>query len=690
MATNEAANASFMSQLSRYNDAMLALIIGLVVVLLIVQIPGPILDSLLVFNFILAIIVLLVTMYNHEPIQFSMFPTLLLIMTLLRAGLYISTTRAILSIGNAGSVVSAFGSIMIGDNFVVGIIIFIILSVIQFIVITSGTTRISEVTARFTLDAMPGKQMAIDSDLNAGLITEEQARERRKKVQKEADFYGAMDGASKYVKGDAIASIIIAIVNLVGGFIVGATQQGLDLMTSLQTFGQIAIGAGLVIQVPTILMSTASGVIVTRVASDTNMGEDISKQLLNQPRALAIAGILVTLFGFVPGMPKFPFLAMGALAGVAAYYIGQAAKKTAALEALAPVEEKAAAPENLVDMLQVDPMELEIGYGLIPLVDPDQGGEILDRITLMRRQIAMELGYVVPPIRIRDNIQLPSSEYRVKIKGVDIAKSEIHLAQILAIDAGLTTDTIPGSATREPAFGLPAVWVFPDQREQAEIMGYTVVDPTSALITHLSEITKKYAHELISRQDVQQVLESVKQNYPVVVEELVPSTLTVGELQQVLQNLLSERVSIRDMVTILEALGDAARSTRNIDILTEHARQAVGRNICRQHQFGEGSLSVITVDPLIEKEIADAVEYTEQGILISLDPTTTQRVVDGVSKALEGALSLGINPILLCSANIRRPLRKIAERKLPDLAVLSYNEVAPEFELQSVGMVNLA
>lgn len=690
MATDQAVDTSLFVQISRYSDAILALTIALIIALLIIPIPSPLIDALLIFNLVISVVVILVTMFNNEPLQFSIFPTLLLVMTLFRLGLYISTTRSILSTGAAGSVVNAFGSIIIGENYVVGIVIFLILTIVQFIVITSGTARISEVAARFTLDAMPGKQMAIDADLNSGLITEDEARKRRRDVQREADFYGAMDGASKFVRGDATASIIIAAVNLIGGFAIGATQQHMDLLTSLQTFGRIAIGAGLAIQIPTILLSTASGVIVTRVASDNDLGRDLTKQLFTQPRAVMIAGVLVAIFGLVPGLPKLPFFLIGGLAGLASYFMNQSARQATLAEEAESTEEKPATTEALIDMLQVDPIELEIGYSLIPLVDPDQGGEILDRITLMRRQIAMELGYVIPPIRIRDNIQIPASEYRVKIKGVDIAKVGIIPDYLLAIDSGMTTGRIAGIEASDPAFGLPAVWIVPEAREQAEVMGYTVVDPTSAVITHLSEISKRYAHELIGRQDVQQILDSIKQHYPVVVEEIVPNVLSVGEIQQVLQNLLSERVSIRDMVSILETLGDSARVTKNTDLLTEHVRQSLGRNICKQHQSEDGRLDVIAVDPLIEKEISEAVEYTDQGIMISLDPATTQRIMDELSGSVERAFAQGRNPVVICSANIRRPLRKILERKLPNLAVLSYNEVASEFELQSVGMVSLA
>lgn len=688
MATNQAVNAPWLVQLNKYSDVVLAVIVALILALLIVPLPNALLDTLLAFNLVLSVTVLLVTMYNNEPLQFSMFPTFLLVSTLLRLGLYISTTRSILSTGAAGSVVNAFGSIIIGDNYVVGIIIFLILVIVQFVVITTGTSRISEVTARFTLDAMPGKQMAIDADLNSGLITEEEARERRRNVQKEADFYGAMDGASKFVKGDATASIIIAIVNLIGGFIIGATQQGMSLMDSLQTFGRIAIGAGLTIQIPALLLSTASGVIVTRVASDTDLGQDISKQLLTQPRALMVAAGLIFLFGLAPGIPKIPFFALAGLAGITSYLIQQSNQKAPVIEE-ADDEERPSGTENLIDMLQIDTMELEIGYSLIPLVDPEQGGEILDRITLMRRQIAMDLGYVVPPIRIRDNIQLPSNDYRVKIKSVDIARGTVFLDQSLAIDSGLTNGRIDGMETKEPAFGLPAFWIFPERREEAEIMGYTVVDPTSAIITHISEITKRYAYELISRQDVQSLLESLKQNHPVIVEEVVPNVLSIGEIQQVLQGLLSERVSIRDMVTILETLGDHARTIRNIDILTEHVRQALGRNICRQYQAGDGRLDVITLDPLVEKEISDAVEYTDQGLMVALDPEIMQKITIELSHMLEMAFTQGRSPVILCSANTRRALRKITERKLHNLAVLSYNEIVPEFELQSIGMVNI-
>jgi flagellar biosynthesis protein FlhA len=690
MATNQALNTPQTAQIGKHSDLILALIVALVISLLIIPIPTPLIDALIIANLILAVVVLLVTMYNNEPLQFSMFPTLLLVLTLFRLGLYISTTRAILSSGSAGNVVDAFGSIIIGDNFVVGIIIFLILFATQYIVITSGTTRVSEVTARFTLDAMPGKQMAIDADLNSGIITEDEAKIRRRNVQREADFYGAMDGASKFVRGDATASIIIAVVNLLGGFIIGATQQGMDIMTSLQTFGRIAIGAGLAIQVPTILLSTSSGIIVTRVASDADLGQDISRQLFQQPRAILIASALILGFGFVPGLPKIPFFLMAALGLALYYFLNRRNENAATQEVVEEPEEQQTGPEDLISALQVDPIELEIGYGLIPLVDPDQGGEILDRITLMRRQTAMDLGYVVPPIRIRDNIQIPSNDYRIKVKGIDIARGQGMVGQLLAIDSGLTNGPIAGTETKEPAFGLRAYWIFPERREEAEINGYTVVDPTSAIITHLSEITKRYSHELIGRQDVQQLLDSIKENYPVVVEELVPGILTVGEIQQVLQRLLEERVSVRDMVTILESLGDHARSTKNIDILAEYVRQALSRTICRQYQTTEGSLDVIAIDPQIEKEIADSVEYTDQGIVTSLDPATSQKILEQLSNNLERTLAQGRNPIVLCSASIRRPFRKIIERKLPNVAVLSYNEIAPEYELQSVGMVSLA
>ncbi|MBS3909692.1 MAG: flagellar biosynthesis protein FlhA [Actinobacteria bacterium] len=689
MAQDQALPASSMGQLNKYSDAALAIIIALIIALLIIPMPSAIIDALLVFNIIVAVVTLLTTMYNKEPLEFSIFPTYLLVSTLFRLGLYISTTRAILSLGDAGSVVDAFGSIIIGDNYVVGIIIFLILVVVQFIVITSGTSRISEVAARFTLDAMPGKQMAIDADLNSGILTEVEAKDRRRAVQREADFYGAMDGASKFVKGDATAGIIIAIVNLVGGFIIGATQQGMSLVDSMQTFGRIAIGAGLAIQIPALLLSTASGIVVTRMSSDSDLGRDLSRQLLSQPRGLMLAGVLVIAFGFAPGLPKLPFLLLGGIAAAAAYYLKRAETHRPALDESTAAEPETPASDNLIGMLQIDPMELEIGYSLVPLVDPDQGGDILDRITLMRRQIAIDLGYIVPPIRIRDNIRLPSHEYRVKIKGVDIARGTVYLDQLIAIDSGTTSGKVEGIDAIEPAFGLPARWVYPNRREEAEVLGYTVVDPTSAVITHVSEIVKKYAHELIGRQDVQSMLDNVKENYPIVVDELVPGVLAVGEVQQVLQNLLGERVSIRDMVTILEALGDHARVTKNIDILTENVRAALGRNICRQHQSEDGKLDVVTIDPLVEKEISEAVEYTDQGMSIALDPDIMQKIVIELSNVLEKAFSTGRVPAVLASANTRRALRKIIERKLPNLAVLSYNEIAPEFELQSVGMVSL-
>ncbi len=693
MTNEDTLNSSTLEQFSKYSHLLIGLIVALVVTMLIVPLPVALLDILLAANLTLSALVLLITMYASETLHFSVFPTLLLVATLFRLGLYISATRLILSQAGAGGIINAFGSIIISDNYVVGIIIFIILAIVQYIVITTGTTRISEVAARFTLDAMPGKQMAIDADLNSGLIAEEDARKRRYTIEKEADFYGAMDGASKFIKGDALASIIITIVNLIGGIIIGALQFNMDIITSMQTFGRLAVGAGIVIQIPALLLSSSAGFIVTRVASEGNMGEDIASQLLAKPRAIAVAGGLMALLALLPGLPKLPFLAMGGLAAFAAYTISQSNKQEAAVleEEKEKMQEEAKlkAPESFFDMLQVDSIELEIGYALISLVDPDQGGELLDRITLMRRQIALDLGYVVPPIRIRDNIQLLPNNYNINIKAVAIAKGEILIDQYLAINAGMAKEKVDGIPTKEPAFGLPAVWISDSLKERAELSGYTVVDPCSAIITHLSEIIKNYAYELLGRQDVQELLDNIKQKYPVIVDELIPSLMRVGEVQRVLQNLLRERVSIRDMVTILEILGDHAAITKDINMLTERVRQGLARNICEQYQSSEGKLDVLTLDPALEKDIADAIDHTEEGISLAIDPTKAQEILSNLSQNLESILSQGKSPVVLSSPGIRLPFKKLTERAVPNLVVLSYDEVPPEVELRARGMVSV-
>ncbi|HDP69289.1 MAG TPA: flagellar biosynthesis protein FlhA [Actinobacteria bacterium] len=687
MAYEEAVRTT--SKSGRASDISVAVIIAIIVMMLIVPLPPFVMDVLITLNLILSIVILLLTLYSEQSLELSVFPSLLLITTIFRLSLYIGTTRLILSRGEAGVVVQAFGSAIIAGNYIVGIIIFIILVLIQFVVVTQGTTRISEVAARFTLDAMPGKQMAIDADLNAGLITEEEARQRRRDVENEADFFGAMDGASKFVKGDAVAGIIIVVVNLIGGFAIGALQFNMDILTSLQTFGTLAIGAGLAIQIPALLFSTAAGALVTRAASVSPFGEELTTQLFARPKSLGIAASLLVLFGLVPGLPKLPFFGIAAMAGIAYYFVGKPTEPTISELEEARQEEEARlkTPESLIGALQFDIMELDIGYGLIPLVDPDQGGELLDRITLMRRQIALELGYVVPPIRIRDDIQLNQYEYIVKIKGVNIAKGSLMLDRFLAIESGLVKEKIDGIPTKEPAFGLPALWIIESQRENAEILGYTVVDPASVVITHLSEIIKKHAHELLGRQDVQTLLENIKQNYPIIVDELTPNLMTVGEIQKVLQNLLREKVSIRDMVTILETLGNYASAVKDINVLTEYVRQAMGRNICNQYQV-DGKLHVITIAPELEKEIGEAIQHTEKGVMVALEPSEVQKIISNLSASLEKLLAQGHGPILLCSPDIRLPFKTLTERFIPELIVLSYNEIVAEIELKVVGVVN--
>ncbi|MDI6799706.1 MAG: flagellar biosynthesis protein FlhA [Actinomycetota bacterium] len=674
---------------ARYNDLTVAMILAIIVMMLIIPIPAPLLDLLLSLNLTLSIVVLLLTMYIDKALELSIFPSLLLITTVFRLALYIGATRLILSQGSAGVVIQAFGSAIIGGNYVVGIIIFIILVIIQFLVVTQGTTRISEVAARFTLDAMPGKQMSIDADLNAGIITEEEAKMRRREVEDEADFFGAMDGASKFVKGDAIAGIIIMIVNLLGGFIIGAVQLGMDIVTSLQTFGTLAIGAGLVIQVSSLLFSTAAGTIVTRAASEKPFGDELTTQLLARPKALAIAAILLILFALVPGLPKLPFFLVAAGIGGAYYLLSQPTEEAALAEPemREAEEDRMRTPEGILENLQYDPIELDIGYGLIPLVDPDQGGELLDRITLMRKQIAMDLGYIVSPIRIRDNIQLGSHDYVIKIRGVEMTRYSIMLDHYMAIESGGVEEKVEGIPTKEPAFSLDALWITETQKEGAELLGYTVVDPASVVITHLSELVKKNSYQLLGRQEVQALIDNTKRNFPIIVEELIPGQMTVGEVQKVLQNLLREKVAIRDMVTILETLGDHASHIRDIDYLTDRVRQALARNICNQYKEND-RIYVLTLSPELDSEIAEAIQQTEQGSQVALEPSRVNKIISDISVKLEILLKEGHSPILLCSGKIRSPFKRLTARFVPDLIVLSFLEIVPNIELKIVGMVS--
>jgi flagellar biosynthesis protein FlhA len=685
------ATSANLNRLSKYSDMFVAIAVISIVVMMIIPLPTFLLDVLITFNISLSLVLLLVSMYTQEPLQLSIFPSLLLITTLLRLGLNISATRLILLHGYAGEVITAFGNFVVGGNPVVGFIVFIILVIVQFIVITKGAERVAEVAARFTLDAMPGKQMAIDADLNAGLITESDARLRRKKIQQEADFYGAMDGASKFVKGDAIAGIMITVINIVGGFIIGVAQGGMSFGQALQTYTLLTVGDGLVAQIPALLISTAMGMIVTRNTSEGNLGSDISRQLLAQPQVLMIAGGLLFALALVPGLPHIPFFVLSLILGVVGYKIQQSAKQAAEDHILQQDEqeiEDVRKPENVIALLQIDPMELEIGYSLIPLVDVNQGGDLLDRIVMIRRQCALEMGLIVPTIRIRDNIQLKPNHYTIRLKGVEIATGEILLDHYLAMNPGNVYEEIDGIATVEPAFGLPALWIHEKNREKAELAGYTVVDPLSVIATHITEVIKSHAADILGRQDVHTLLETIKQGYPAVVQDLVPQLLSLGEVHRVLTNLLRERISIRDMVTILECLADYAPLTKDVEILTEYVRQSLSRQISKQYA-PTGTLTALALDTQIERAIGEAVQKTDQGSYVALDPSVTDRLFSNLMEQIQKIGNLGYQPIVLCSPGIRLYFRKLIERIAPHVTVLSYGELDPKIEVQTLGMVKL-
>lgn len=663
-----------------------------IVLMMVLPLPKMLLDILLIINISMALMILLIAMNTKEALDFSIFPAILLITTLFRIALNVSSTKLILGEGDAGEVIKTFGEWVSQGNIAIGLVVFLILVVVQFIVITKGSERVAEVAARFTLDAMPGKQMAIDADLNAGLINEQQAKERREKIESEADFYGAMDGASKFVKGDAIASIVILIINLVGGFIIGMAMHGMPFKDAANTYSILSIGDGLVSQIPALLISTAAGLIVTRSATKGNLAEDLSTQMLAYPKLLYIvAGTIAMLGLFTPitVMSTLPFAAILAYAG---YRMQQNLEQKAVSEEQLEEEqqiEEVRSPESVINLLQVDPIEFEFGYGLIPLADVQQGGDLLDRIIMIRRQCALELGLVVPVIRIRDNIQLKPNEYIIKIKGNIVARGELLLNHYLAMSPGYDDDSVTGIETMEPAFGLPALWVDEAMKERAEVSGYTVVDPPSVVATHLTEIIKKHAHELIGRQETKGLVETVKEQHPAIVEELIPNLMNIGDVQKVLANLLREKISIRDLVTIFETLADYGTYTKDPDILTEYVRQALARQITQQYSIPGETLRVITVGPTLEKKIADSVQQNEQGSYLAMDPGTTQQVFQRFQEQIGRLVQSGYQPIVLASPGIRMYLRQLMERTMQDIPVLSYNELEPNVEIQSVGVVNV-
>ncbi|NMI02501.1 flagellar biosynthesis protein FlhA [Paenibacillus sp. SZ31] len=671
--------------------AVLAGIIG-IVLMMILPIPIWLLDMLLVVNISIALMILLVAMNSKEALQFSIFPALLLITTLFRLALNISTTKLILGEGDAGAVVATFGSWIAGGQIAIGFVVFLILVVVQFIVITKGSERVAEVAARFTLDAMPGKQMSIDADLNAGLINEQQARERRSKIEREADFYGAMDGASKFVKGDAIASIIILLINLIGGFIIGMTVHGLDFAESLATYSVLTIGDGLVSQIPALLISTAAGLIVTRASSEGNLAEDITGQLFTYPILIYIVAFVIAMLGFFTPIHIITTLPLAGVLAFAAWRMQNNLNlKQEAEEQLEEEQqiEEVRSPESVINLLQVDPIEFEFGYGLIPLADNQQGGDLLDRIIMIRRQCALELGLVVPVIRIRDNIQLRPNEYVIKIKGNVVGGGELLLNHYLAMSPGYDEESVTGIETTEPAFGLPALWIDEVTKDRAELAGYTVVDPPSVVATHLTELIKKHAHELLGRQETKALVDNLRENYSALVDELIPSLLSIGDVQKVLAKLLREKISIRDMVTIFETLADYGTYTKDPDVLTEYVRQSLSRQITQQFSQKGETLRVITVGPGLEKKIAESVQQSDQGSYLALDPVSTQSVYQKLSEQVNRLIQSGQQPVVLTSPTIRMYLRQVIERTMQDIPVLSYSELEPNVEIQSIGVVNL-
>ncbi|MGA3674831.1 flagellar biosynthesis protein FlhA [Lysinibacillus agricola] len=663
----------------------------LIVAMLIIPLPPWMLSFLIVINITLGIIVLLTAMSMKEALDFSIFPSVILLLTLFRLGLSVSTTRAILANGDAGSVVETFGDFVVGGNVLVGLVVFLILVLIQFIVITKGAERVAEVAARFTLDAMPGKQMSIDADLNAGVISEREARERRDKVAGEADFYGAMDGATKFVKGDAIASMVMVIINLLFGIIIGVVQMDLEFAEAATHFSKLTVGDGIVSQIPALLISTATGIVVTRASSKGSLGEDITGQLFAQAKLLYVAGGTILLLGFFTPIPLWVTLPIGGSLIAGAYMMER--KKPEDAEELLEIEEEVAtdgmkSPENVVNLLNVDPIEFEFGYGLIPLVDAAQGGDLLDRVIMIRRQLALELGIVIPVVRIRDNIQLQPNEYRIKIKGNEMARGELLLDHYLAMSPG-DDDSIEGIDTVEPSFGLPAKWITEQVKEDAEMFGYTVVDPPSVVSTHLTEMIRANASELLGRQETKQLIDHLRETHPILVEELTPTPLSTGEIQKVLGKLLRENVSVRNLPIIFETLADYAKLTSDTDILTEYVRQSLARQITSQYVGDSSSLKVITVSGKVEKMIADSIQQTDHGNYLALDPQDSQTVLETIAAEVERVSFMEQSAIILCSPAVRMYLRQLTERYFPQIPVLSYNELDASVEIQSVGVVNV-
>ena len=694
-------NLDSVRRLLRHTDLLAAIAVVMVITMLVVPLPAALLDLLITLNISAALTIVVATMYLGKALDFASFPSLLLLTTMFRLAINVSVTRLILTTGDAGSVVKAFGEFVVGGNVVVGLVIFLILIVIQFVVVTNGAGRVAEVGARFTLDAMPGKQMAIDADLNAGLITDEQARNRRSEIAQEADFYGAMDGASKFVKGDAMAAVIITAINLIGGIVVGVAQHGLSFTEATHQFSLLTVGDGLAAQIPALLISVATGIIVTRATSDKDLGSDIASQILRQRKAPLVAATAIGLFALVPGLPKLPFLAIAAIFGAIGWSVrhglpGDEAEG-GALAALATATPSGQAgqigdgqgSEEAMERLSVDALELAVGFGLVPLVDGTSGGNLLRRVSAIRRQIAGELGIVIPAVRIHDELGMESHEYVFKVRGSEVARARIMPGHLLAMDPGDAAGGLQGIPTTEPTYGLPAVWVHSSDRAEAEALGYTVVDAESMIVTHLTETIRTHASELLTRQDVKTLLDRLKETNAAVVEEIVPEALSLGEIQRVLRSLLAEGVPVRDLGTIMEAIGDKARITRDTGLLTEYARQALGRAITAPHLDERLCLQAITLDPAIEQEVATSITQTTDGEYLAIDPPRAQAIVGALRAQVDHASARGArNPVLLCSARVRRHLRRLIAQAQPHLPVCSYNEIAPGVNVETIGVIH--
>ncbi|QDK46788.1 flagellar biosynthesis protein FlhA [Bdellovibrio sp. ZAP7] len=690
----------FLKRFEKYTkntDLFIAFGILAILAVMIIPLPPMMLDISLTFSLAISILILLVSIYTQRALDFTSFPSLLLMTTLFRLSLNVATTRLILTHGHegekaAGDVIASFANFVVGGNYVIGFIMFAILIVINFMVITKGSGRVAEVAARFTLDAMPGKQMSIDAELNAGHITEADARKRRRQIEQEADFYGAMDGASKFVRGDAIAGIIITLINILGGLAIGVIQKGLDVGTAAKYYTMLTIGDGLLAQIPALIISTAAGTIVTRTSnSDKDMGAEVTSQLLVNPRAVMISGGVLILMGIIPGLPTVPFLMMGGLMCGVSWVIKKYKAETVAAEKKA-LETQAIAPkkENIESMLPVDMVELEVGYGLISIVESDQSGDLLERIVSIRKQFALDLGIVVPSIHIRDNLQLAPGEYRVMIKGNRVGGGTLRPEAMLAMDPGNVSDPIDGIKTKEPAFGLDALWISPNRKEDAEIAGYTVVDLPTVMATHLTEIIRSHAHELLGRQEAASLVENFKKSHPKVVEELIPDLMSLGSVVRVMQGLLKEQVSIRNLLTIFETLADEAPRTKDIEVLTESVRRSLARGITAKYTTDQGNIPVMTLHPVIEELIANSLLQTEQGVQLVMDPNTAHRLINEIARAVENHPEVASQPILLTSPTSRRHIYKLTSRFIPQLVVLSHNELTSDADVQSVALVEMS